>query len=138
MGRRLEIVIYTSTIVCLVTHIRSRVLPKPYFFTISYNNCQNLQWWPVKETKSLFGSSGLLSLDIEVAENLEHGKFWNVEWSYTVVCQSQVTRSMENTRSVGARTWLQLMCCTLTLELGVLILEWGAEMGWSGKCECGV
>jgi hypothetical protein len=37
--------------------------------------------------------------------------------------------------SVGARTWLQLMCCTLFLELGVLISGWGVEMGWSGKCE---
>ena len=30
-----------------------------------------------------------------------------------------------------ARTWLQLMCCTLSLELGVLILEWVRKVWWS-------
>ena len=59
---------------------------------------------------------------------------------------------MENTSSVGVRTWLQLMCCASVLELGVLILEWRIReaecqsdgvmeqsvMGWSvtsGKCD---
>ena len=32
-----------------------------------------------------------------------------------------------------ARTWLQLMCCALTLELGVLILE-GSERCDGSEC----
>ena len=30
------------------------------------------------------------------------------------------------------RTWLQLMCCTLALELGVLISEWTGKVWWVG------
>ena len=60
----------------------------------------------------------------KAAEIPEHGKVWNAEQSYTEVLQSQISRTTENTSSVEVRTWLQLMCCTSVLELGVLISEW--------------
>ena len=67
----------------------------------------------------------------KAAEILEHGKVQNAEWSYTEVLRSQISRTMENTSSVGVRTWLQLMCCASVLELGVLISEWRF-----GEVEC--
>ena len=49
-------------------------------------------------------------------------KIWRAEWSYTEARKGQVfgTTEMPQCR---VRTWLQLVCCALALELGVLILE---------------
>ena len=67
----------------------------------------------------------------KAVEILEHGKVQNAEWSYTEVLQSRISGTMENTSSVGVRTWLQLMCCASVLELGILISEWRF-----GEVEC--
>ena len=49
-------------------------------------------------------------------------KIWRVEQSYTEARKGQVFRAMEMLQC-RVRTWLQLMCCALALELGVLISE---------------
>ena len=54
--------------------------------------------------------------------SLDCGKIWRAEWSYTEAWRRQVFRTMEMLQC-RVRTQLQLMCCTLTLELGVLISE---------------
>ena len=52
----------------------------------------------------------------------DRGKIQRAEWSYTEARRGQVFRTMEMPQC-RVRTWLQLMCCALDLELGVLISE---------------
>ena len=49
-------------------------------------------------------------------------KIQRAERSYTEARKGQVFGTMEMPQC-RVRTWLQLMCCTLALELGVLISE---------------
>ena len=57
---------------------------------------------------------------------VEHGKFWKQSGA-TLRHVGRIFRTTEMPQW-RARTWLQLMCCALTLELGVLILEWAGKV----------
>ena len=64
--------------------------------------------------------------------SLDCGKIQRVEWSYSEAQRRQVFRTTEMPQC-RVRTRLQLMCCTLTLELGVLILEQQKVREWESE-----
>ena len=62
----------------------------------------------------------------------DHGKIQRAEWSYAEAWRGQVFGTTEMLQC-RVRTRLQLMCCALALELGVLILELSRPVGQLGR-----